>query len=167
MCEQQVIMIDDVENVARAIFSPAMIDNTGRISKAAFNLRHNEDYISVARMAVDGWLNDIKSIPVSKNREFVGYGKMNVGNIRNLDVPFFGKPIVFEVEPKATMKNKSHAGIVVSYDGEQLRGDKSSLLKPVHRMFPVPMLLLKIQASLAGLANQDFIKIQNSNDDNS
>ena len=162
MSEQQTAAINSAENVVRAIFSPAMIDNAGNISKAAFSLRHNEDYISVARISIEGWLNDIKSIPVSGNRKLVGYGKMKVCDIKSLDVPFFRKPIVFDVEAKATKKNQSHAGITITYDGEQLRGDKVSFLKPVQEMYPTSMLMLKIQTNLANLANQNFIKIQNT-----
>ena len=64
--------IDNSENVARAIFSPAMVDDTGKITKAAFHLRHNEDYFSVSRMNVEGWMTDIKSIPTSNTRECRG-----------------------------------------------------------------------------------------------
>ncbi|MBR2238896.1 MAG: hypothetical protein IJ887_13700 [Prevotella sp.] len=71
--------IDNSENVARAIFSPAMVDDTGKITKAAFHLRHNEDYFSVSRMNVEGWMTDIKSIPTSNTRVPYGYSKMNVG----------------------------------------------------------------------------------------
>ena len=55
----------DAEYVARAIFLPAMLDSNGKISLAAFTLRHNEGYFSVARMAVKDWLDDLKRIPTS------------------------------------------------------------------------------------------------------
>lgn len=53
----------DAEHVARAIFLPAMLDSKGNVSLAAFTLRHNEGYSSVARMSVEDWLDDIKKIP--------------------------------------------------------------------------------------------------------
>ena len=150
--------IDNSENVARAIFSPAMVDDTGKITKAAFHLRHNEDYFSVSRMNVKGWMTDIKSIPTSNTRVPYGYSKMNVGEIRSLDVTYFDKPILFDVEDKSSTRNKSHAGISVSYDGNQLKGDKSILLKPLQELYPASMLLLKIQAQLTNLANKNLVK---------
>ena len=74
----------DTERVARAIFLPAMLDSNGKVSLAAFTLRHNEGYFSVARMAVEGWLDDLKRIPSSATRQLGGYCKMGVGDIRNL-----------------------------------------------------------------------------------
>lgn len=55
MCDKKLL---DTEFVARAIFLPAMIDSNGNVSLATFTLRHNEGYYSVARMAVENWLDD-------------------------------------------------------------------------------------------------------------
>lgn len=38
MSEKLITVIDNSENVARAIFSPAMVDDTGKITKAALTL---------------------------------------------------------------------------------------------------------------------------------
>ena len=81
MSENKVL---DIEFVARAIFLPAMLDSNGTLSLAAFSLRHNEGYFSVARMAVEGWLEDIKRIPTSSTRQLGGYCKMGVADIRHL-----------------------------------------------------------------------------------
>ena len=153
------VHIVDTESVARAIFSPAMIDSTGNISKAAFGLRHNESYISVARMSVNGWLDDIKSIPETPTRQLFGYGQLIVGEIRSIDVSFFDKQIVFDVEDKSTVNNKSHAGIIVQYDDVQLKGDKNLVLKPLQEHLPASMLLLKIQSKLANIANKKFVRL--------
>ena len=59
MSKKQQTGILDSENVVRAIFCPLMVDNTGKLTKAAFFLRHNEDYYSVARMCIDSWQDDI------------------------------------------------------------------------------------------------------------
>lgn len=46
----------------------------------------------------------------------------------------------------------------MSYDGNQLKGDKSILLKPLQELYPASMLLLKIQAQLTNLANKNLVK---------
>lgn len=81
----------DTERVARAIFLPAMLDSNGKVSLAAFTLRHNEGYFSVARMAVEGWLDDLKRIPSSATRQLGGYCKMGVGDVRNLGFTYSEK----------------------------------------------------------------------------
>ena len=77
--------ISDSENVARAIFSPRMV-HQGRVLPAAFELRSqiNEEYLSVMRMAIESWKEDILRIPQRKNRKLFGYSEMNVGDIRNI-----------------------------------------------------------------------------------
>ena len=151
--------INDTESVARAIFSPSMVDSDGRISKAAFGLRHNENYISVARMSINGWIDDIKNIPENPTRQLVGYGVLEVGEIRGSILSFFEKQIVLDVEDESTERNKSHAGITISYNDEQLQGDKKLSLKPLQPHLPASMLLLKIQSKLANLANKKFVRL--------
>ena len=73
-------MIEDIENVARAIFSPKMIID-GEIQPEAFRLRSSisENYLSVMRMSVPSWVEDVKKIPQRKNRKLYGFAEMNVG----------------------------------------------------------------------------------------
>ena len=87
----------DSEYVARAIFLLAMLDSNGNVSLAAFSLRHNEDYFSVARMAVKGWLDDIRRIPTSTTRQLGGYCKMGVGDIRGLGFDYDEKNKVAQI----------------------------------------------------------------------
>ena len=72
MQSNDIILTDSSEKVARAIFSPMMIDVQGRITANAFALRHKESYISVNRLAVPSWLDDIKTIPQKRNRMLFG-----------------------------------------------------------------------------------------------
>jgi hypothetical protein len=151
--------IDDSEFVARAIFSPTMIDSSGKIATVAFTLRHNESYISVAQMSIENWLDDIKSIPVNSLRQLYGYGQLNVGEIRSIEIHFFDNTVQFCVEDKSSENNKSHAGIIVLYGTEPLKGDKIKLLKPLQERIPASMLLLKIQSKLANIANKKFVRL--------
>ena len=158
MSKKQQTGILDSENVARAIFCPLMVDNTGKLTKAAFFLRHNEDYYSVARMNIDSWQNDIQSIPGANDRIPYGYAIMNVGEIRSLELSFFDSSAIFEVEDKSSLKNMSHAGITVCFEGKQLKGDKKLVLKPLKDNMPASILMLKIQSKLVNLANKSIVK---------
>ena len=152
----------DAEYVARAIFLPAMLDSNGNVSLAAFALRHNEDYISVARMAVDGWMEDIRQIPTSPMRQLGGYCKMGVGDIRNLGFTYNEKSkVVFDVEDKAKTTNKSHAGILLLFGGNTLKGDKDAVLKPLPTGVSATGMLMMVQSKLSQLASQSYIAMTN------
>lgn len=151
----------DAEHVARAIFLPAMLDSNGNVSLAAFTLRHNEGYISVARMAVEGWLDDIRRIPETSMRQLGGYCKMGVGDIRSLGFAYDKENKVdFDVEDKATATNKSHAGIMLMMSEQSLKGDKSAVLKPLPTGVSASGLLMRIQTKLSQLAGKSFILIE-------
>ena len=152
----------DSEYVARAIFLPAMLDSNGNVSLAAFSLRHNEDYFSVARMAVEGWLDDIRRIPTSTTRQLGGYCKMGVGDIRGLGFDYDEKnKVAFDVEDKATIVNKSHAGIMLMMSEKLLKGDKSAVLKPLPMGVSATGLLMRIQTRLSLLAGKSVLRFDN------
>ena len=152
----------DAEHVARAIFLPAMLDSKGNVSLAAFTLRHNEGYFSVARMAVEGWLEDIKKIPTTSTRQLGGYCQMGVGDIRSLGFVYEEENVVaFDVEDKATATNKSHAGIMLMMSDNMLKGDKSDVLKPLPTGVSATGLLMRIQTKLSQLAGKSFIAFDN------
>lgn len=148
----------DAEYVARAIIMSTMLDSSGNVSLAAFTLRHNESYISVARMAVEGWLEDLKRIPTSATRQFGGYCKMGVGDIRNLGFIYNEKnEVAFDVEDKATITNKSHAGILILFGENTLKGDKETVLKPLPTGVSATGLQMLIQSKLSQLASKSFV----------
>lgn len=150
------IRIDNSESIARAIFQPAMIDASGNISIAAFSLRHNENYFSVARMSVNSWIEDIKCIPQTVDRKLCGYCKLIVGEVRMIDLSFHQKTVLFDIEDFSSSKNKSHAGITVSFANQQLKGDKAKIIKPLEKGIPAPVLMLKIQTRLMDLASKGY-----------
>ena len=67
-------MISNQEHVARIIFEPKMIHN-GNLLVQAFDLRSHlhEDYISVLRMAIEGWQTDMMRIPTRKIVHYATY----------------------------------------------------------------------------------------------
>lgn len=158
--------IFDVENVARAIFHPSMLDANGNVSLSSFVLRHNESYYSVARMAIDGWMNDIKLIPQNPQRQLCGYCKLNVGEVRNLGFTHDeNSKVVFDVQDKSSSANKSHAGIEVLLGEDVLKGDKTTILKPLPSGVSASGLLLRIQTKLVQLACKNYVKMPESQTD--
>lgn len=150
--------LPDSEFVARAIFLPAMIDQAGHVSLAAFSLRHNEGYFSVARMAVDGWMKDICGISTTPSRRLGGYCKLNVGDIRSLGFSYGDSvEVTFEVEAMPSANNKSHAGISVLFAESVLKGDRKEMLKPLPEGVSSTSLLMRIQMRLSGLADKSFV----------
>lgn len=115
-------MIPDSENVARAIFSPKMIVN-GEIQPEAFRLRAsiNEDCLSVVRMSISSWIEDIKKIPQRNNRKLYGFAEMNVGEIRSIRL----KNVDYDVRECATESTPSHCGIFITLNGKNLIGGVS------------------------------------------
>ena len=152
--------ISDEINVARAVFAPQMVDEYGMITRAAFSLRHNETYISVCRMDVSTWKQDLEAIPQSTNRMLCGYAVLNVGEIRALNFVHEGHNIAFDVIDKHTDNNKSHAGIVLAFDCSNLKGDKNVLLKPLPKESYAAPLLLRVQSRLLKLAKKNYTKFK-------
>jgi len=146
--------IPDTENVARALFSPKMIVN-GEIQPEAFRLRPtiHEDYLSVMRMSFGSWLEDIKRIPQRKNRKLYGFAEMNVGEIRSIHL----KGVRYDVLEVPSEMMESHAGIFVSYKGENIIG--GSRLSSIESEVEQDFMLLAIQRELVELAQKGLNKL--------
>ena len=142
-------MIEDIENVARAMFSPKMVIN-GEIQPEAFRLRASvsESYISVMRMSVPTWIEDIKHIPQRKNRRLYGFAEMNAGEIRHIRL----NNVSYDVQECSSESLPSHAGIFITVNGENLIGGKSiEMAEPdVEQDFH----LLAIQRELVDIAQK-------------
>lgn len=147
-------MITDAENVARAIFSPRMIVD-GELQPAAFRLRAslNEDYLSVMRMAVSSWLNDIMLIPQRENRQLYGYAEMNVGEIRSIRL----KDVMYDVTEVPSEAIQSHAGIFIQVKGENLIGGKK--LESIQAGAAQDFMLLAIQRELVDIAQKGLCQV--------
>lgn len=148
-------MIENTENIARAIFSPRMIVD-GRIIPAAFELREsiNESYLSVMRLSIDSWKQEILLIPQRKNRQLYGYAEMNVGEIRDLKL----KDVKYDVLPYPTETMKSHAGIMITYKDNPLQG--GCHLDPLPVGMTEDFLLLAVRSQLTTLAQKQLVKIE-------
>lgn len=113
--------VDDIENVARLLFSPLFICD-GILSQKAFTLDKdsNENYISVLRPAIDSFNTDFEGIKKEGNILY-GYALLNVGEIRNCNIPYH-KEIEFDVLPRNAGKRKSHAGIFTTINNTKIKG---------------------------------------------
>ena len=137
--------------MARAIFSPRMIVN-GELQPETFRLRSiiNEEYLSVMRMSIPSWTEDIKAIPQRKNRKLFGYAKMNVGDIRNIHL----EGVTYNVEKCDHSFILSHAGIFITVRGEKLIGGLQ--LKNINTATEQDYLVLAIQRELLDLAQKSL-----------
>lgn len=142
-------MIEDKENVARAIFSPKMVIN-GEIQPEAFRLRASisEDCLSVMRMSFPSWIDDIKRIPQRKNRKLYGFAEINVGEIRHIHL----QNVSYDVLERHSESAPSHAGIFISVNGENLIGGKC--MKMTEPDMEQDFLMLAIQRELIDIAQK-------------
>ena len=152
-------LLDNQEDVARAIFSPLMIDDEGNLSRAAFALRHNEDYISVAQTSISSWMNDLCSIPENENRRLYGYCLLNVKSIRELSFVYRKYQATFEVVEKHTPSNPSHSGIYVLLDNAILKGDRKKGLKNIPEDVAVDTFTMRYQRKLVNLAQGNIVRL--------
>lgn len=148
-------MIEDSENIARAVFSPRMIAN-GMLIPAAFELRDSikETYLSVMRTNIPSWQDEILLIPQRKNRLLYGYAIMNVGDVRTLRL----EDVAYDVLPFPTETMKSHAGITISHKGKQIQG--GTHLESLAPGMTEDFLLLAIRSQLTTLAQKNLVKMQ-------
>jgi hypothetical protein len=142
-------MIEDIENVARAIFSPKMVVD-GEIQPEAFRLRSSisEDYLSVMRMSIPSWIEDVKRIPQRKNRKLYGFAEMNVGEVRHICL----NNVSFDVQACPSESIPSHAGIFIAVNDEYLIGGQR--LKKAEPDMEQDFLLLAIQRELVDIAQK-------------
>ncbi len=144
-------MINNEENVARVIFSPRMVYK-GVLQTEAFRLREHiaESYLSVLRMTIPTWQTDVMLIPQRKNRQLFGYAVMNVGEIREAKF----QQVEYDVMAFNDQEMKSHAGIFITVDGEQLIGGKK--LENIKDNDAQDFLLLLIQRRLVEIARKNL-----------
>ena len=157
------IQISDNEKVARAIFSPQMINSDGELLLAAFALRvfkdgRKEDYISVSRMVINNWMSDIKKIPQYKNRRLYGYTVLNVDKIRKIDIKVDDYPIIFDVIDCSNAQCPSHAGITTKIDGNIITGGHNNFFDVLQINEPEDFVMMAIQSELLSIAKFNLVQ---------
>ena len=161
-------MIADSENVARILHRNWAID--GILQHYAFVLRRNETYISVNRLAVSSYDDDVASFVEShsdfyaneNNTEYMR-ALVNVGEIRQIDVKVneIKLDIEVEVEPRDLL-TKSHAGIFTRYEGRNIKSGEGLSIESLEEVVSSDDILLEIRSHLLDLAQLEFCKINSS-----
>ena len=158
-------LISGTENVARLLCSNWVVD--GILQHYAFVLRYHETYISVNRPAVSSYDSDVASFIESHSDFYANEARteykralINVGDIRKIemsvnDVAF---NIDVEVEPRDVF-TKSHAGIFTRHEGQNLKADKSLIIKATGEEISTNDVLLEVRSHLLDLAQLQVCKI--------
>ena len=141
------------ENVARLMKKIWICD--GVISSAAFNLRPQirETYISVLRECVDTFLIDIKKI--CKESPVI-YALMSTDDIQSLSIEALEDDIKFSVKVVDNMNIKSHAGIFITINGQQLVGGEPFESLEIKHGMSADCVLLEIRKAIAKLASKNI-----------
>ncbi len=101
-------------------------------------------------MTIPTWQTDVMLIPQRKNRQLFGYAVMNVGEIREAKF----QQVEYDVMAFNDQEMKSHAGIFITVDGEQLIGGKK--LENIKDNDAQDFLLLLIQRRLVEIARKNL-----------
>ena len=145
-------MVDN-ENVARLLKKVWICD--GVISSAAFNLRPqiHETYISVLRECVGTFALDIKKICKELP---VDYALMPINSVKSLKIVSIEDDIKFSVKAVDNATIKSHAGIFITINEQQLVGGEPFESLEIKRGKSADCVLLEIRKSIAKLASRNI-----------
>ncbi len=148
--------IDNHELVARIIFPPQMI-LMGKVMPAAFVLRPsiNEEYLSILRISVPTFNQDIKKIIYGRKRSFYGYAVMNAGEIHAINLTEEGHCAKCLVKTVDADIFQSHGGIFIILDDKQVTGSMS--FESLEEGKLQNHLLLALRFKLKEIANKGLI----------
>lgn len=149
-------IVQDSEKVARLIDNEWVIN--GKLQLSAFALRPKETYISVNRLSVPSFNEDVRSF-VSQHPSFLlsnnSYQRalMLVNDIRHIVIEIEGEILGVDVEVEARSKNTmSHAGIFVRYGGQNVKKDTRILIQKQQIGVSSDDILLDVRMSLLKIA---------------
>ncbi|MBQ4407185.1 MAG: hypothetical protein II852_09265 [Bacteroidales bacterium] len=149
-------IIQDSEKVARLIDNEWVVN--GKLQLSAFALRHKETYISVNRLSVPSFNEDVRNF-VSQRPSFLltnnSYQRalMHVNDIRHIVIEIEGEILGVDVEVEARSKNiMSHAGIFVRFGGQNVKNDTRILIQKQQLGISSDDILLDVRMSLLKIA---------------
>ena len=122
----QELIVKSDEQIARILHPEWIVDD--EVQYSAFVLSNGETYLSVNRLAIDTYDDDINDF-ISKHPNYKADGNayhralMEVGDVRNMNVELNQRVanLTVEVEPR-NMHYKSHAGVFVRVDDKNVKG---------------------------------------------
>lgn len=149
-------IIQDSEKVARLIDNEWVVN--GKLQLSAFALRPKETYISVNRLTIPSYKEDVYSF-VNQHPSFLlannSYQRalMLVNDIRHIVIEIEGEILGVDVEVEARAKNiRSHAGIFVRYGGQNVKNDTRIIIQKQQLGVSSDDILLDVRMSLLKIA---------------
>ena len=147
------------EDVARLLHRTWLID--GQLQSTAFALNEGETYLSVNRTSIESYNQDVNDF-LSNHQQYKtaddseGYRRalLNVGAIRGMNISFEQEiaTLSVEVEPRDS-HYKSHAGIFIRVDGNNLKGGMPEEIKIAEdQVVSASSILQKVRMSLLRLS---------------
>ena len=144
------------ESVARILAKQWFVK--GKLTSFAFALEHGETYLSVNRLAIDTYDNDVSSF-VKNHADYAFEGNcykralLNVGDIRGIDVKVDDTQmkIDVEVEPRDT-HTKSHAGIFTRFQNKNIKNGQLLKAGPTSVEISADTILLEVRQELKRLS---------------
>ena len=151
--------IDNSEDVARVLFYPSFFNgnesplySNGVLSPTAFKLQilksgTPESSISVLRTIIESFTHDIAKLsPRVSNDYKCGYALLNVGKVRNIQIPSTHN-IEIEILSTASKRLHSHAEILFRIDGQVVTATDE------------PIEIIRFRKKLARLASERIVKL--------
>ncbi len=149
-------IIQDSEKVARLIDNEWVVN--GKLQLSAFALRPKETYISVNRLTIPSYKEDVYSF-VNQHPSFLftnnSYQRalMLVNDIRHIVIEIEGEILGVDVVIEARAKNiRSHAGIFVRYGGQNVKNDTRIIIQKQQLGVSSDDILLDVRMSLLKIA---------------
>ena len=155
-------IIRDEEIIARILHKDWVVD--GRMQINAFALRPNETYISVNRLVINTFTQEVTSF-VKNHPDYhipgheLAYRQavMNVGDVRGIRIEL-GQQVLnmsVDVEPR-NLHILSHAGIFTLFEGKYIKGGQQADVQvDVSRLMPVRAIHQKVQYALLALSKME------------
>ena len=150
-------MIDNKEKVVRVLFPNKVLH--GRVIGGAFVLRpqREETNISVFRVNGPTFANDIQKLDAGRN---LCCSLMGVEEIRSVIISQGMNTISCDVIETGLLQSTSHAGIIVSVNGQQLiGGHESEMAIDNEAGGSMDALLLAMQHRLAAIAQKGLAHV--------
>ena len=151
--------IDSTEDVARVLFYPSFFNggdsplySDGVLSPTAFKLQilksgTPESSISVLRTILDSFTHDLAKLsPRSSSDYKCGYALLNVGQIRDIQIPS-AHDVEIEVFSSASKRLLSHAEIVFRIDGIVVTANEE------------PIEIIRFRKKLARIASKRIVRL--------
>lgn len=150
--------VSSTEDIVR-LLSRTWVED-GIILHTAFKLRPGESYLSVNRPAVESFGRDV-SVFIASHSEFSSddnesyqCARLNVGDVRNIDVQLGDTIVDISVEVESRAKyTKSHAGIFTRFHNQNIKSGAVLEYGPESEEISTDIILLDVPQSTARFGN--------------